>query len=231
VSHDRLVDLLLSHGPDGMAARSAYRSRAPKVSRGSRILERDTEQAHLCLAVPASGWRDDRRYVDAVLASAIGAGPSSRLFQQVRERRGLAYNVGAIHVACERAGMLALYAGTHPDRVAKVVELLAREVAKVARTGLRARELERVKGYLLATMRMSMDSPGVEARRLGHSLLHRGRVIEPEETMQKIREVTSEDCAGRAQELFGEGFWARAFAGPLDGDAVPADVGGALPGK
>lgn len=226
VSHDRLVELLLSHGPDGSRPCPHFRSRRPKAARGSRILERDTEQAHLCLAVPASGWRHDSRYVDAVLASAIGAGPSSRLFQQVRERRGLAYNVGAIHIACERTGTLALYAGTQPQRVGEVVELFAREIAKVERAGLRDRELKRVKGYLLATMRMNMDNQGAEARRLGHSLLHRGRIIEPEETMRKVSEVTSEDIARRAGELFAEGFWARAFAGPLEEHQVPIDADG-----
>jgi len=226
VSHDRLVELVLSHGPDGSRPDPQFHSRRPKAARGSRILERDTEQAHLCLAVPASGWRDEERYVDATLASAIGAGPSSRLFQQVRERRGLAYNVGAIHIACERAGTLALYAGTHPQRVGEVVELFAREVAKIRRAGLRGRELERVKGYLLATMQMSMDSQAAEARRLGHSLLHRGRLIEPAETMRRLSKVTSDDVARRADELFTEGFWARAFAGPLDRDRLPLDTDG-----
>ncbi len=228
VSHERLIELLLSHGAPGSPAMPRFRSRRPKVSRGSRILDRDTEQAHLCLAVPASGWRDERRYADTVLASAIGAGPSSRLFQQVRERRGLAYNVGAIHMPCEKAGMLALYAGTHPQRVEEVVALLSREVEKVRRAGLRARELERVKGYLLATMQMGMDSPGAQARRLGHSLLHRGRITEPQEVMHRIAQVTAADLAERASELFSDDFSAKAFAGPLDRNHVPADTGQAV---
>jgi predicted Zn-dependent peptidase len=225
VSHEQLIELLLSRAPHDSQAIRRFRSRRPKISRGSRILERDTEQAHLCLAVPASGWRDERRYVDTVLASALGAGPSSRLFQQVRERRGLAYNVGAIHMPCEKAGMLALYAGTHPQRVGEVVALLSREVEKLRRAGLRARELERVKGYLLATMQMGMDSPGAQARRLGHSLLHRGRIIEPQEVMHRIGQVTAADLAERASELFSDDFSAKAFAGPLDRNDVPAATG------
>jgi predicted Zn-dependent peptidase len=226
LSHDHLVDLLLSHTPDGSAPRPRFHSRRPKAARGSRILQRDTEQAHLCLAVPASGWRDESRYVDAVLSSAIGAGPSSRLFQQIRERRGLAYNVGAVHVPSETTGTLALYAGTQPKKVGEVVALFGREIAKIRRAGLRRRELERVKGCLLATMQMSMDSPGLEGRRLGHSLLHRGRIIPPEHTMDRVARVAAEDVTRRANQLFAEGFWAAAFAGPLDGDDVPADSGG-----
>jgi len=218
VQHDRLVSLLRDTALAERRPLPENRGRAPKTSRGSRILPRETEQAHLCVAVPASGWSDERRYVDGLLAVALGSTPSSRLFNQIRERRGLAYSVGAFHTPCERAGVLALYASTMPDKVDQVLRLLSQEVHKLGRSGLTARELERVRRGTVANLLMTLDSPTAEARRLGHSMLHRGEVTDPEETIRRISAVTADDVRQRAAELFADGFWAQAIAGPLDGE-------------
>jgi predicted Zn-dependent peptidase len=216
VQHDRLVALLKDTALAGGRSVRRPRVHAPKTYRGSRILPRETEQAHLCVAVPASGWADDTRYVDGVLAAALGSTPSSRLFHQIRERRGLAYSVGAFHMPCEKAGVLALYANTMPAHVDRVTELLGREVRKLCRSGLGPAELGRVREGIIANVVMAMDSPVAEARRLGHSMLHRGKVTDPEETIRKVSAVTAEDVQERAVELFSEGFWTQAIAGPLD---------------
>jgi predicted Zn-dependent peptidase len=217
VDHDHLVKLLERNGlPDGRPApRLSHRS--PKLARGCRILERDTEQAHLCLAVPAASRRDEPRYVDSILASALGAAPSSRLFQEVRERRGLAYNVGAFHIPCANAGILGVYAGTLPSKLGRVARLLSREVKRICRGGVTGREVERAKGFMIASIRMGQDSPGSEAQRIGHSVLHHGRVVEPEETIAKLNAVTAERVTERAAELFADGIWVKAFAGRVDG--------------
>jgi predicted Zn-dependent peptidase len=223
VSHEALVELVRRYGPPEGRPAPRARSRAPKCAHGSRTLRRDTEQVHLCLAVPAAGRRDPERYVDSVLAAVLGAAPSSRLFQQVRERRGLAYHVGASHMPCETAGILMLYAGTLPGKMRQVADLLYREVDRLCRGGVSARELERVKGFIVASIRMNQDSPVSEAQRLGHSLLHHGRVIEPEETIRRLTEVTAEAATDRARRLFTGGFWARALAGAVDEKtALPA---------
>jgi predicted Zn-dependent peptidase len=223
VSHRRLVRLVerstLRDGPPA----PRLSQRRPKLSRGCRILTRDTEQAHLCFAVPAAGRRDEARYVDSILASILGAAPSSRLFQQVRERRGLAYNVGAFHLPCAAAGILGVYAGTLPEKLGAVARLVSHEVRRLYRDGVTAREVERVKGFLVASVRMAQDSPASEAQRLGHSLLHHGRVVEPTETIRRLRAVTPESVTSRARDLFAEGFWAKAFAGRVEKRQVMND--------
>jgi len=216
VRHAHLVELLKGTPLADGRPLGKRRDRAPKTSRGSRILPRETEQAHLCLAVPASGWADETRYVDGVLATALGSTPSSRLFHQVRERRGLAYNVGAFHMPCERTGVLSLYASTLPDKSEQVVQLLNREVQRLCRAGIGAQELARVRDGIIANLVMSLDSPVSEARRLGHSLLHRGKVTSPEETIRKVQAVSAEDVRQRAVELFADGFWVEAIAGPME---------------
>ena len=223
VCHAQLVDLVQKAAPNGSRPRPVVRARVPKVGSGSRILPRDTEQAHLCMAVPAAGWRESTRYVDSVIASALGTAPSSRLFQQVRERRGLAYNVGSFFMPCEKTGVIALYAGTMPEKVRQVAGLFEREAASLAAKGLKAAELKRVRGYMLANIGMSMDSPVSEARRLGHSVLHRGCVVEPTEAIDGLNAVTLDDIRTRARELFGEGFPTSAFAGPLDDNGEPCE--------
>ncbi len=216
VDHSEVVSLAERHAPSQSAPPPRLRPRAPKHAKGSRILPRDTEQAHLCVAVPAYGWRDDARFVDAIIAAALGTAPSSRLFQQVRERRGLAYNVGAFHMPCEKTGLVALYASTMPDKITDVLRLFKREVDNIARRGLRASELKRVQGFMLASVKMSMDSPASEARRIGNSMLHAGRITEPDETIRGISAVTLDQVQERARELFDDGFATRAFAGPLE---------------
>jgi predicted Zn-dependent peptidase len=216
VSHQQIVGLLDRNGPPDGQPRPRLVSRAPELGRGSRILPRDTEQAHLCLAVPAAGRRDEARYIDTVLASALGMAPSSRLFQQVRERRGLAYNVGAFHAPCTSAGILGVYAGTQPEKLARVEALLTREVERIRRDGASEREMARVRGFMVASVRMSQDNPVAEEQRLGHSLLHYDRIVDPEETVSKVTAVTAERVTERAQELFSDGFRVRAYAGRVE---------------
>ncbi|MBM3476991.1 MAG: insulinase family protein [Armatimonadetes bacterium] len=232
VRHDRLVGLLKDTALADARPVAAARARVPKASRGSRVFPRETEQTHLCVAVPASGWNDDLRYVDGVLAAALGSTPSSRLFHQIRERRGLAYNVGAFHMPCERAGVLTLYANTMPDKLERVLELLTREVGKLRRSAIGAAELQRVRRGIISNVIMTLDSPVSEARRLGHSLLHRDTITDPEETISKIAAVSAEDVRRRADELFADGFWAQAIAGPVEerqsgvrGSAVAGSAG------
>lgn len=216
VKHEQLVSLLRDSVLADSRPVPTLRGRAPKNSRGRQVLPRDTEQAHICLAVPASGWNAEARYVDNLLAAALGATPSSRLFYQIREKRGLAYNVGAFHMLCEKAGVLTIYASTMPDKVDRVLDLIGREVYKLWQSGLRESELERVRQGMIANLRMMLDNPVSESRRLGHSLLHRDRVIDPEETVRKLSAVSVRDIQQRAEELFAGGFWAQAMAGPLD---------------
>jgi predicted Zn-dependent peptidase len=216
VSHERLVGLLKGTSLADSRPAPRTRPRSPKSSRGSRILPRETEQAHLCLAVPAAGWCDEQRFADALLAAALGIAPSSRLFHQIRERRGLAYSVGAFHMPCATVGVLTLYANTMPDKAGRVEQLLTREVQKLCRSGVSERELERVRNGVIANLLMNMDSPVSEARRLGYGALHRGMVNGPEHVIRKLQAVTAADLQNRAVELFGEGFWVRAVVGPED---------------
>ena len=117
---------------------------------------------------------------------------------------------------CAEAGILGVYAGTLPQKLGQVAQLLSREVRRLCRDGVTAREVERVRGFMVASVRMGQDSPTSEAQRLGHSLLHHGRVIEPEESVRNLCEVTPEAVTSRARELFAEGFWVKALAGRVD---------------
>src|SRR5207253_10562197 len=113
-----------------------------------RVIERPTEQAHVVFGVPAIDRDDDDRYSLAVVNHVLGGGMSSRLFQEIREKRGLVYSVYSYRAAYEGAGSLAVYAGTAPGRVREVLDLVNTEIDRMVATGIDARELELAKGHL-----------------------------------------------------------------------------------
>ena len=214
VSHDDVVGLFgktlgsqAGHSPD--VARMAPNG----VEREARY-ERTTEQAHFCIGTRGPSQFDEDKYPLAVLDAAMGGGMSSRLFQEVREKRGLAYNVGSYPHSYAEAGFYAIYAGTSPETLDEVLDLCRVEAAKVRAEGLHEEEFQRAKNQIKGGLLLSLESMTSRMTRMAKSQVYFGRIIPMEEVVAKIEAVTLEDTARIGEEVLNQDNWALTLIGP-----------------
>ena len=188
----------------------------PEPAKGAvRVVERTTEQANLVLGVPGLSRTDDRRFVLGVLNAAFGGGMSSRLFQEVREKRGLAYAVYSFASNYADAGMVGVYAGCLPSKVDEVLEICRDELGKVAESGITDDELQRGKGQLRGALVLGLEDTGSRMGRLAKAELVYGELLGVDEILARIDAVTLDDIRLVARELL-EAAPTLAVVGPFD---------------
>ena len=192
VDHDRICALVSSafeaQGRPGGA--SPVRS-APAVRAGGRFDDgRDTEQTHLAVAVPGPDRDDEDRHALAIVEHVLGGGMSSRLFQTVREERGLAYSVYAYRLGFEGAGALGVYAGTSPDQADTVLGLIEEEMDRMASDGLSEAEMESARSHMRGSMALGLEDSGARMGRIGHAQLVHGRVLTIDEVEDRLDHLT-----------------------------------------
>ena len=167
----------------------------------SVVSKRSTEQAHLVVGCTALDRHSPDRYALAALNHVLGGGLSSRLFQTVREERGLAYSVYSYRVAFDDAGALAVYAGTTPGRAPQVLSLIEDELNRLAADGIDERELAVAKGHLKGEMALSLEDSAARMSRVGRSMLVHGEVLEVDELAARVEAVTLDDVARVAADV------------------------------
>jgi predicted Zn-dependent peptidase len=197
VEHEQLVRLVEAHVDTGPRVRHggwSIRSggEAPRPSGLAAVRRRPTEQAHICVGGGGLARSDPRRFAFGVVNNALGGGMSSRLFQEIREKRGLAYSVYSYHAMYAETGAFCVYAGTTPARARDVMELVNREVDDVAENGVTAEELERAKGHMKGALVLSMEDTGGRMTRIGKSELGHGEILSIDEIIERIDSVTQE---------------------------------------
>jgi predicted Zn-dependent peptidase len=165
------------------------------------IVNRPTEQANLLIGVPGLAASDARRPAVTVLNSVLGGGMSSRLFQEVREKRGLAYSVYSFAAGFSDAGVMGLYAGCSPKRAADVAELMLGEFRRLADDGITEEELSRAQGQLGGGAALALEDSDARMSRLGRSELTFGEFSDLDETLRRISAVTRAQVQELAQEL------------------------------
>ena len=166
-----------------------------------RVVRRATEQAHLVLACRSVDRSDPRRYALAVLNHVLGGGLSSRLFQEIRERRGLAYSVWSERVAYHDAGTVSVGMGTAPEHVPEVLEIVSSELARLGAEGITERELTIAKGNLRAETLLACEDSGARMSRIGAGLLLHGEVLTVDEVLARVEALTLEEVHAAATEL------------------------------
>jgi predicted Zn-dependent peptidase len=208
-----------SRGPSAWTLRRA--GTAPHPSGSRLVRRRSTEQAHIMIGTNGLSRSDPDRFAFGVVNAAIGGGMSSRLFQEIREKRGLAYSVYSYHTMFAETGLFACYAGTTPARAEQVLSLLEGELEQVADGGLRHEEFERAKGHVKGSIVLSLEDTSGRMSRLGRSEIGHGEILTLDEVLERVDRVTPEDCARaaarvlrrpRALTVLGP-FDARAFGG------------------
>jgi predicted Zn-dependent peptidase len=166
-----------------------------------RFLKKDTEQYHITLGAPALARHDERRFVLRVLDNILGGTSSSRLFQEVRELRGLAYNVYSFQSLHADSGLIGIYLGTRPDNVAPALKVVADELARLREDGVTPDELERSKENVKGRIVLSLESTASRMSRLGAAVLSGLPLLSVDEVVARIEAVTLEEVNGLMREL------------------------------
>ena len=165
------------------------------------VEDRPTEQAHLVLGAPGLARDDDRRYALSVLNNALGGGMSSRLFQEVRERRGLAYSVYSYSSHHADTGVFGVYAGCAPGKIDEVLGLCRAELDSVANKGITAAELIRAKGQMRGSLVLGLEDTGAQMSRIGKAELVHGEVQPVEALLARIEAVSLDDVLAVAGDV------------------------------
>ena len=172
-----------------------------RPARRTGLIQRHTEQAHLLLGTLGLARLDERRYTAAVLDTAVGGGMSSRLFQEIREKRGLVYSVGSSLTHYAGTGSFSVYAGCSPKRVPEVLRLVRDELARVAAEGITAEEVARGRGQLKGGMVLGLEDTGSRMSRLGKSELSFGEYLSVREVLGRLDAVDEDQVRELAGDL------------------------------
>jgi predicted Zn-dependent peptidase len=198
LEHERVVELVAEALRDWAPGRVPAHRRTPPVhglEPGLSWQRKPTEQAHVVLGGPGLSRGDDRRFAAGVLNQALGGGMASRLFQEVRERRGLVYTVYSYQDSHSDAGAFAVYAGTGPRKVATVLDVVRAELQSLLADGLPSEELERAKGHLAGSMVLALEDTGSRMSRLGKSLVSGVPLLSLDDTIAAIEAVGPAELA------------------------------------
>ncbi|HEY8393557.1 MAG TPA: pitrilysin family protein [Thermaerobacter sp.] len=216
ITHERVVEEVSRWfgGWTGGADPAPAEAPAPRPAEAWR--RKAIEQVHLCVGAPAARYGADELYAELILTNILGGSSSSRLFQVVREEHGLAYSVYTFHGAYSDAGMFGIYAATSPETAARVLDLIARECARVRREGVTAEELARTRDQFKANLLLALESTSSRMNRLGRTLLMLGRVVPVEEVVARVEAVDRDQLAEAAERLLDPARWALAGAGPAE---------------
>ncbi|NLW57111.1 MAG: insulinase family protein [Firmicutes bacterium] len=186
-----------------------------KIQGQDHIRFKDTEQVHLCLGTPGFSRQDSNRYALVVLNSILGGSSSSRLFQTLREERGLVYVTGSYYSAFRDLGLFSIYAGTSLRHYEEVLTLIRKELFSLQENLVSEEELNRVKEQIKGNMWLGLENTSNRMGRLAKGELFYGRYISPEEELAQIEQVTREDLQRVAQMLFTPAQLTLAAIGPF----------------
>jgi predicted Zn-dependent peptidase len=219
VDHQTLVDAVEKafRGVKASAPKRMPWMEPPDVHAGITSRARDIEQVHLVWGTAGMSRRDQRRWALGVLNFAVGGGMSSRLFQEIREKRGMAYSVWSSHQSFADTGLYTMYAATAPERSREVLDIARDQLAAVADEGITEEEMLRGKGHLRGNLVLSLEETPGRMTRLGKSDLCEDEILSPDEAIARIERVTLDDVKQVARDVLGTGDWALAAVGPDDG--------------
>ena len=215
VEHDELVKIAGDMFGDMKPTQSHVITPA-RYAGGEHRAEKDLEQAHFTLGLESPDYRDPQIYTAQIYSTALGGGMSSRLFQEVREKRGLCYTIYAQTGAYADTGMMTIYAGTSGEQIGELAQITIEELKRAA-GDMNEAEIARARTQMKAGLLMGLESPSARAERLARMLAIWGRVPGLEETVQRIDAVTDGDVRDFAEHMAAEARPSMALYGPVKG--------------
>jgi predicted Zn-dependent peptidase len=228
VKHDDLVALVERHAADLPRGRSSRVETPPEPHAWTRVIERDLEQVHLCLSGRGILRDDPRRAAVCMLSCIVGEGYSSRLFREVRDRRGLAYTVGSSFASYTDAGTWNVWAGVAPERVAEALEVIGEVLSSLREEGARGDEVEAAREHLRGSLILGHEGPGARMAHLAEQVMIGADDLALEASLAAIQSVSEEQVRELAEELLGDRL-AVAAVGPVPAGALP-EAGWVIPG-
>jgi len=250
LSRDKIMHFLTEHyAPDNVvisvAGKIKHEDVVAKLSPhfgtfkrgGRRVLEetpnghtieyyqkKDTEQMHIILGVPGLGQDDEDIYAMHIFNNILGGGLSSRLFQEIREQRGLAYSVYSYHSTYVDTGLFAIYAGTSPKKTQEVIVCILEELMEMKKKGISVEELVRTKAQIKGGLYLGLEAVSSRMSRLGKTELTYNRVLSPEEVVEKLEKVTQEDVLRLIGRLWQKDKISIMTLGPAGHEVVFSDL-------
>jgi predicted Zn-dependent peptidase len=202
VRHEELV-AMLEERRNGASSGPVLAARKPATNGrpGVRFQRKDTEQYHVCLSAPGISRTDERRFAASLLDAIVGGSASSRLFQEIREKRGMAYSVYSYSSQYADAGQVGVYVGTREDNLAECFEIAVAELDDIAAGHVRDGELTRAKENLKGRILLSLESTSARMTRLGKSLVTNTPLLSPEEVLRRLEAVTETEVSELATAL------------------------------
>lgn len=220
VVHERVMELI-GEAFDGFGGRcDSPVPDHPRLTASTVFKHKDTEQAYVVLGTGGLSLRDERRYALSVLDTILGGGMSSRLFQEVREKRGLVYSIYTYQQAYREAGLFAASAGTSPNNVQECVDVISDELRRAASEGVTDAELSLAKEHIKGSLTLSLESTSSRMIRLGRGEFTHGYQLTTEEIEAKIDAVSGEEILSLARELFAPQNLGLCVLGPVDENAI-----------
>jgi predicted Zn-dependent peptidase len=223
IEHEHVVRLAQEHLGDWQAQGDAdpcEPSASDQDGIRIQLVERETEQAHLCIGFPALPYSTPRRYVQGTIEAILSSGMSSRLFQEIREKRGLVYSVYGYFRPYEDVGQAVIYAGTDLDRVEEAISAIIGELRKLRDDGVPEDELRRTKELRKGRLLMGLEDSRSVASWVGSQELTYGEIKTPEDVMEEIEAVSAKDVQELADELFQSNKMSLALIGPYSDEST-----------
>ena len=217
VRHDELVALIERSQPAASVGPLATIKRIPFAGTPAPVLSfrrKDTEQYHLCVGAPGISRTDERRFAVSLFDAILGGSASSRLFQEIREKRGMAYSVFSFTSQYQEAGQLGVYVGTRGENVGTCLEIVAEQLAELAAGRITPAELQRAKDNVKGRILLSLESTSSRMSRLGKSLITGVELVGPEKIIRRVERVELDELAQIAGELLAPDRLSAAGIGP-----------------
>jgi len=205
VDHDELVKLVEQKlDLPFVKGKSRRLTEAPPVDQKEFVRKKQIVQAHLCIGTRGLSYSDKRRFAFFVMNTVLGAGMSSRLFQRLRERHGLAYSIYSFHEAYHDSGLFGIYAGLEEKQVPKALEMIRNELDKIINVPLSKTELKRAKDQLKGGLTLGLESVSSRMNRLARMDIYLGRYHSLDSLLEGINSVTSDEIQAIAADLFND---------------------------
>jgi len=221
MEHEKLVDLVAKLFGTLPALRLKFDETKPQTTARLSCIEKDLEQLHLVVGTPAPATLDPTRFAGILMNSVFGGSMSSRLFQEIREKRGLAYAVRSYIVSYRDTGMLNIYVGTSKDKTQEVIDIILAEMRRMKAERFTEKELQSAKELIKGNLLLSMESTDNRMQKLATNEIYFGRNILPEEIVAKIDAVTGEDILALSQQMFTGTNLSMVFLGEMTESEMP----------
>ena len=201
LNHDKLVTMVKDR-MQTLQAKTSFVKDKQIYTGGSFIKQRDTEQAHVLLGFPGVDCYSSQYYLISILSTILGGSMSSRLFQEIREKRGLVYSVYSFSNSHLNNGLFGIYAGLSPEEINKYIPVVGDEIKKISGEYVQDKELSRVKAQLKASLLMALESSSSTAEVIARQQLVHNRVLPVSEIVERIDSVSKDDVLKMAQQVF-----------------------------